>query len=354
MPTLELIDVWKSFGKVQVLKGINLKVEEGEFVVLLGPSGSGKTTLLRIIAGLEIQDRGHVKIGDKIVDNLTPRERNVAMVFQNYALYPHKTVFENIALPLQTRKMKKNEIESKVKEVASLLEIEELLDRYPRQLSGGQQQRVALARALVRRPQLFLLDEPLSNLDAKVRITTRTFLKKLQKDLKITTIYVTHDQSEAMALADRIAVIHEGIVQQYDTPLNLYEFPTNEFVAGFIGSPPINMIPAKAEKGKIRLLNGELEAYLDVEGEVKVGVRPENIKISEDGQLSGKVVVIEPLGSENIVTVILDNQEIKVKTSPDLKLKAGENVKLKVDKFLVFKEEKLVYPIPSALQPINP
>ncbi|MDP8022910.1 MAG: ABC transporter ATP-binding protein [Nitrososphaeria archaeon] len=354
MPTLELVDIWKSFGKVQVLKGVNLRVEEGEFVVLLGPSGSGKTTLLRIIAGLEIQDKGHVKIGEKIVDDLTPRERNVAMVFQNYALYPHKTVFENIALPLQTRKMKKDEIESKVKEVAGLLEIEGLLDRYPRQLSGGQQQRVALARALVRRPQLFLLDEPLSNLDAKVRITTRTFLKKLQKDLKITTIYVTHDQSEAMALADRIAVIHEGLVQQYDNPLNLYEYPANEFVAGFIGSPPINMIAARSEKGKIKLLNGELKTYVDFEGEVKVGIRPENIKISEDGQLSGKVLVIEPLGSESIITIVADSQEIKVKTSPEIKVKIGEDVKLRIDKFLVFKEGKLVYPTPSALQPITP
>jgi|OSPMetMinimDraft_2_1075162.scaffolds.fasta_scaffold14075_1 multiple sugar transport system ATP-binding protein len=354
MPTLELVNIWKTFGKVQVLKGVNLRVEEGEFVVLLGPSGSGKTTLLRIIAGLEVQDKGHVKIGEKIVDDLTPRERNVAMVFQNYALYPHKTVFENIALPLQTKKLKRDEIEKKVKEIAELLEIEELLDRYPRQLSGGQQQRVALARALVRRPQLFLLDEPLSNLDAKVRITTRTFLKKLQKDLKITTVYVTHDQSEAMALADRIAVIHEGVVQQYDNPLNLYEYPTNEFVAGFVGSPPINMISAVAEKGKIKLLNGEIEAYTDFEGEIKVGIRPENIKISEEGQLSGKVLVIEPLGSESIVTVMVDDQEIKIKTSPETKVNVGENIKLKISKFVVFKEGKLVYPNPSALQPITP
>ncbi len=351
MPTVELVDIWKSFGKVNVLKGVNLKVEEGEFVVLLGPSGSGKTTLLRIIAGLEYQDKGHVIIGGRVVDDLTPRERNIAMVFQNYALYPHKTVYENIALPLRTARMKQDDIDKRVRDVAALLQIEGLLDRYPRQLSGGQQQRVALARALVRRPTVFLMDEPLSNLDAKVRVMARTFLKRLQKELNITTIYVTHDQAEAMALADRIAVISDGVIQQYDTAKGLYLTPANEFVAGFIGSPPINFIKTTIENGTIKLWNRSIALDLAASGDVVLGIRPEHINISDDGPFDGEVVVSEPLGSETIITIKVDGDEIKARIGQEIDISAGQKIRFGFSRALIFKDGSLLKPILLSPQP---
>ncbi|MGC8631039.1 MAG: ABC transporter ATP-binding protein [Thermoprotei archaeon] len=351
MPEVRLENIRKSFGKNQILNGINLDVNNGEFLVLLGPSGSGKTTTLRIIAGLEIQDSGHVYIGDKLVDSMAPKDRDVAMVFQNYALYPHKTVAENIAMPLIAKKEKASVIEEKVEEIAKRLDISELLERYPRQLSGGQQQRVALARALVKEPEVFLMDEPLSNLDAKLRVSARTFLKALQKKLGITTIYVTHDQAEAMAMADRVALISDGLVQQLAPPEELYFRPVNEFVAGFLGSPSINMIDGESvESGStLKLLGSELKIPHKIsEGKVKIGIRPEDISISkEKGLVKAQVFVVEPLGSETLVTLeTSDGTRVVAKVLGDLKIKENETVWISINeaKILVFKDGYSVWP----------
>ncbi len=245
MSSVRLENITKIFPpNVVAVNNVNLKIEKGEFFVLLGPSGCGKTTTLRIIAGLEKPTKGRVYIDEQDVTDLPPRKRDVAMVFQTWALYPHMKVYDNIAFPLKLRKVPKDEIDRKVREVAKLLRIEELLDRYPKQLSGGQQQRVALARALVRNPRVWLMDEPLSNLDALLRVQMRAELKRLQKELKITTVYVTHDQVEAMTMADRIAVMNAGRVLQIGTPHEVYHYPKTKFVAGFIGSPPMNFIKA--------------------------------------------------------------------------------------------------------------
>ncbi|MEM0208548.1 MAG: ABC transporter ATP-binding protein, partial [Thermofilum sp.] len=238
-------DLVKTFGKVVAVNKVSFEARDGEFLVLLGPSGCGKTTTLRMVAGLETPDEGEIYIGDKLVNDLPPKDRDVAMVFQNYALYPHMKVFDNIAFPLKIKKLPKREIEARVKEVAEILGIAELLDRYPRQLSGGQQQRVAIARALVKRPRLLLLDEPFSNLDARIRISARAFVKRLQRELKITTILVTHDQQDAYSVADRLAVLRRGVVQQVGNVEDLLERPANLFVATFLGDPPMNVFEAK-------------------------------------------------------------------------------------------------------------
>ncbi|WP_449462833.1 ABC transporter ATP-binding protein [Tardisphaera miroshnichenkoae] len=350
MPSVRLEKISKSFGKNRVLNEVDLEVRDGEFMVLLGPSGSGKTTTLRIIAGLEIQDSGHVYIGDKLVDSLPPRERNVAMVFQNYALYPHKTVYENIAMPLMAKKVSPSEADKKIKEVAETLGISDLLDRYPRQLSGGQQQRVALARALVKEPDVFLMDEPLSNLDAKLRVSARTFLKSLQRRLGITTVYVTHDQAEAMAMADRVALISDGVVQQLGTPSELYFRPANEFVAGFLGSPPINLMKATVEGGIVKApgFSWKIEA-LGVEGEVVVGIRPEDITVNE-GETVGKVKVVEPLGSETIVTLEVAENALVARMLGNADVKEGSELKVSVSpsKLLLFKGGKRIWPPPAS------
>jgi len=351
MPEVRLENIRKSFGKNHILNGINLDVNNGEFLVLLGPSGSGKTTTLRIIAGLEVQDSGHVYIGSKLVDSMAPKDRDVAMVFQNYALYPHKTVAENIAMPLIAKKESASVIEGKVEEIAKRLDISELLERYPRQLSGGQQQRVALARALVKEPKVFLMDEPLSNLDAKLRVSARTFLKALQKKLGITTIYVTHDQAEAMAMADRVALISDGLVQQLASPEELYFRPVNEFVAGFLGSPSINMVNGESvESGSIlKLFGSELKISHKIgEGKVKIGIRPEDILISrEKGLVKAQVFVVEPLGSETLVTLeTSDGTRVVAKALGDLKIKENETVWISINesKILVFKDGYSVWP----------
>ena len=243
---VRLENIYKSFGSVEVVKGLDLEVQDGEFLVLLGASGSGKTTALRMIAGLEKVSSGSIRIGDRDVTNVLPKYRDVAMVFQSYALYPHMTVFANIAYPLTVRGQPKAEVEAAVKDVARQVQLDMLLDRYPRQLSGGQRQRVALARAMIRRPAAFLMDEPLSNLDAKLRGYMRAELKHMQHQLGITTLYVTHDQIEAMTLAHRVALLEKGVLQQLDTPANMYNAPANLFVAGFIGSPPMNFIGRRA------------------------------------------------------------------------------------------------------------
>lgn len=250
MAGVKLVNVWKQFGEVTAVKNMNLDIKDGEFMILLGPSGCGKTTTLRMISGLEEPTKGQIYIGDKLVADpekgvfVPPKDRDIAMVFQSYALYPHMTVYDNIAFPLKLRKVPKQEIDQRVREVAEMLGLTELLKRKPRELSGGQRQRVALGRAIVRKPQVFLMDEPLSNLDAKLRVKMRAELKKLQRQLGVTTIYVTHDQVEAMTMGDRIAVINAGELQQVGSPDEVYDKPANTFVAGFIGSPPMNSMDA--------------------------------------------------------------------------------------------------------------
>src|SRR5579863_9732950 len=253
MASMEIRDIRKSFGPVEVVRGVSIDIADGEFVVLVGPSGCGKSTLLRMIAGLENATGGEIRIGDRVVNDVPPKSRDIAMVFQNYALYPHMTVYKNMAFGLKLRGMPRAEINKRVGEAAKILEIEHLLERKPKQLSVGQRQRVAVGRAIVREPAAFLFDEPLSNLDAKLRVTTRAELKRLHQRLKTTTIYVTHDQEEAMTLGDRIVVMKDGLIQQADTPLQTYNRPANRFVAGFIGMPPMNFFD-----GTIRMTNGRL------------------------------------------------------------------------------------------------
>src|SRR3954464_766861 len=250
MATVEVRNVRKAFGATQILHGVSIEIPDGEFVILVGPSGCGKSTLLRMIAGLENVTSGEIRIGNRVVNNVPPKERDIAMVFQNYALYPHMTVADNMAFSLKLRGAPKSEIETRVSRAASILGLQKLLDRYPRQLSGGQRQRVARGRAIVRDPQVFLFDEPLSNLDAKLRVAMRAEIKELHQRLKTTTVYVTHDQIEAMTMADKIVVMHDGIVEQTGAPLELYDRPDNLFVAGFIGSPAMNFLKGRVEGGR--------------------------------------------------------------------------------------------------------
>ncbi len=349
MSSVRLENITKIFPpNVVAVNNVSLKIERGEFFVLLGPSGCGKTTTLRIIAGLEKPTRGRVYIDEQDVTDLPPRKRDVAMVFQTWALYPHMRVYDNIAFPLKLRKVPKDEIDRKVKEVAKLLRIEELLDRYPKQLSGGQQQRVALARALVRNPRVWLMDEPLSNLDALLRVQMRAELKRLQKELKITTVYVTHDQVEAMTMADRIAVMNAGRVLQIGTPHEVYHYPRTKFVAGFIGSPPMNFIRVvfdfkegsyvlRGESFTVKLpkeLGDVIRARVSEGTEVDLGVRPEHISISmaeEEGAIPATVYVVEPLGTETIVNVKIDDSLVKIKVSGELSLEPGTRIWIKFD-----------------------
>ena len=353
MASVELVNVTKRFGDVVAVNNVSLKVRSGEFFAILGPSGCGKTTLLRLIAGLETPDTGEIYIGGVLQNHLHPRDRDVAMVFQNYALYPHMTVLENIMFPLEVRRkqlgLTKEEIKKRAIYIASLLGIQELLNRYPRELSGGQQQRVALARALVRKPKVWLLDEPLSNLDAKLRVRMRGEIKSLQRKLGITTIYVTHDQAEAMSMADRIAIMHNGKVLQVGAPEELYERPSDTFVATFIGTPAMNLIECsimESEGG--RLIANCLGAKVSMEKEIArallasrrtefyMGIRPENLKISRMEPLGGptikgKVIIVEPLGSERIVTLDVNGHEVRVKAPREFKAETGDVVYLEVD-----------------------
>ncbi len=349
MAKVRLVNITKRFGDVVALNRVSFEVGDGEFFALLGPSGSGKTTTLRIIAGLEQPEEGELYIDDQLVNDVHPKDRNVAMVFQNYALYPHMTVFENIAFPLNVRKrelgLTNEEIRRRVHEVARLLQIENLLERYPRQLSGGQQQRVALARALIRKPKVWLLDEPLSNLDAKLRLTMRSELKRLQKTLKITAIYVTHDQVEAMSMADRVAVMNSGVILQVGSPTELYRRPKDVFVATFIGIPSMNIIECELidEGGstylKCRGIKHELEAELvnslrkNLSGnEVLLGIRPENICISSGQEgIKGKVVISETLGAEQVLTLEVGGNIIKAKAPSDKRFRIDEEVNLVFD-----------------------
>src|SRR5579871_2546924 len=305
MANVSIRTVRKSFGSTEVLHGVSVEIEDGEFVILVGPSGCGKSTLLRMIAGLENISGGEIAIGGRVVNNVAPKERDIAMVFQNYALYPHMTVRDNMAFSLSLAKAPKDLIESQVGRAAQILGLTPYLNRYPRQLSGGQRQRVAMGRAIVRNPQVFLFDEPLSNLDAKLRVAMRAEIKELHQRLETTTVYVTHDQIEAMTMADKIVVMNSGNVEQIGAPLDLYDRPDNVFVAGFIGSPAMNFLRGSVEGGSFRAEGGEAlplpGARNGSEGRPAVyGVRPEHFQLSPSG-LPAVVHVVEPTGSETQV-----------------------------------------------------
>jgi multiple sugar transport system ATP-binding protein len=307
LASVDIVNVKKSYGDQEVIHGVSIGIQDGDFVALVGPSGCGKSTLLRMIAGLEEITGGDIKIGSKVVNALQPKDRDIAMVFQNYALYPHKTVADNMGFALMLRKTPKAEIEARVKRAAEILDLVPYLNRYPRQLSGGQRQRVAMGRAIVRAPQVFLFDEPLSNLDAKLRVQMRAEIKELHQRLKTTTIYVTHDQVEAMTMADKIVVLHDGIVEQIGTPLELYDRPANLFVAGFIGSPAMNMFKGMIRAGaspRFELADGTVlplaKAPEGSDGsEAIYGIRPEHLSLG--GDLKVQVTVIEPTGAETQV-----------------------------------------------------
>lgn len=349
---IRIENLTKSYGKVKALDNFSLEVDPGEFMVLLGPSGCGKTTAVRCIAGLSYPNSGTIHIGDQLVNGLAPRDRDIAMVFQNYALYPHMSVYENIAFPLKMRKESKGNIHEKVEKISKLLEISQLIDRKPKELSGGQMQRVALGRALVREPKVFLMDEPLSNLDAKMRAYMRTEIKKLQRKVGITTIYITHDQIEAMSMADRIAIMDHGLIQQVGTPQEVYAKPANTFVAGFVGSPPMNFLECEVSRSNSHLLfeiSGSLvrsesnalrnvfdRLYREEESPAKVtlGFRPRDISFGTDqlrSDLTLKCILsfVEMLGDDTILEVNIGNNSMKVLTSgidAHQNLSVGQNV----------------------------
>ena len=303
MASVTIASVKKNFGEVPILHGVDIDIQDGSFTVLVGPSGCGKSTLLRMIAGLEQISAGEIRIGDKRVNDLPPKERDIAMVFQNYALYPHMTVRENMAFSLELAKESKANIDTKVNRAAEILALGPLLERYPRQLSGGQRQRVAMGRAIVRNPQVFLFDEPLSNLDAKLRVAMRSEIKELHQRLKTTSIYVTHDQIEAMTMGDKIVVMRDGRIEQAGSPLDLYDMPANQFVAGFIGSPAMNFLPCTVRRSggvsQIELSDGTLlhapQGCGGMDGQPAIfGTRPEHLTLANSGGISAKVVVMEP------------------------------------------------------------
>jgi multiple sugar transport system ATP-binding protein len=317
MASVSIRKVEKYFGTTHVIRGVSIEIADGEFCVLVGPSGCGKSTLLRMIAGLEEIGAGDIGIGDKVVNNIPPKERDIAMVFQNYALYPHMTVKDNMAFSLMLAKRPKPEIEERVKKAADILGLEPYLDRYPRQLSGGQRQRVAMGRAIVRNPQVFLFDEPLSNLDAKLRVQMRTEIKELHQRLRTTSIYVTHDQIEAMTMADKIVVLRDGIVEQIGSPLEVYDRPANTFVAGFIGSPAMNFIAGTVRRSGSSVVEFEGGLRLPVPTKARAedgqkvlyGIRPEHFERA-DGGLRGDIVVIEPTGADTQVFCKIAGQEV--------------------------------------------
>ena len=338
MASVEIRNVRKAFGPVQVLHGVNVDIADGEFVVLVGPSGCGKSTLLRMLAGLENITSGEIAIGPRVVNNVPPKDRDIAMVFQNYALYPHMTVFDNMAFSMKLAKAPKEVMEQEVGRAAKILGLEALLQRYPRQLSGGQRQRVAMGRAIVRNPQVFLFDEPLSNLDAKLRVQMRAEIKELHQRLRVTTVYVTHDQIEAMTMADKIVVMNGGHVEQAGPPLELYDRPANLFVAGFIGSPAMNFLQGEVAAGPggatVRVGGAVLAEAPPgtAPGPVVVGVRPERIALGAPGQGAvASVDLMEPTGLASIVHLDFGGQSIKTFTTERLTLKAGERVGMTVE-----------------------
>ncbi len=337
MAGVSLKGLGKSYGEVEVLRGVELEVADGEFVVLVGPSGCGKSTLLRCIAGLEVITEGELCIGGRRVNELAPRDRDVAMVFQSYALYPHMTVRRNMSFALEIRKTPAAEIEAAVGEAAAMLGLEPLLDRRPRALSGGQRQRVAIGRAIVRRPQVFLFDEPLSNLDAALRSQMRVELKRLHQQLQSTIIYVTHDQVEAMTLADRIVVLEGGVVQQVGSPRELYERPANRFVAGFIGSPAMNFLEATSRDGQLRA--GSLTLPSEHRGPVTLGIRPHDVQVRRGGGgARARVEVVERLGWELHLHLRLDGQPLTAQVEAHSlgEVRAGEELSVSLGRYYLF------------------
>jgi len=337
MKSVDIVNVKKRFGDVEVLHGVSVGMEEGSFVVLVGPSGCGKSTLLRMIAGLESVSEGDISIGGRVVNDVRPKDRDIAMVFQNYALYPQMTVAQNMAFSLELAKAPKSEITSKVKKASSILGLDALLDRLPMQLSGGQRQRVAMGRAIVRDPQVFLFDEPLSNLDAKLRVQMRGEIKSLQKRLGTTTVYVTHDQIEAMTMADKIVVMRDGRVEQVGAPLELFDRPANLFVASFIGSPAMNVIEGSvAEDGASFLANDGTTLALGTVPQaargrkVVLGVRPEHLRLNGPGAAAAEVVVTEPTGSETYVVATLAGGDVTFVLKERTSLVAGQRIMLSV------------------------
>lgn len=355
MASLTVANIEKIFGNTEVLKGVSLDIKDGEFIVLVGPSGCGKSTLLNLIAGLETITKGDIKIGDNIVNNIRPKDRDIAMVFQSYALYPNMNVRKNIAFGLETRKVPKEQVKETIERVANILQISELMDRKPAQLSGGQRQRVAMGRALARDPAIFLFDEPLSNLDAKLRVEMRLEIKMLHQKINTTIVYVTHDQIEAMTLADRIAIMKDGIIQQFDTPQQVYDNPSNLFVAGFIGSPAMNFIPCEVVKADgttgVALLNDQKKTFfvpikntvINLENmvgkEVIMGVRPEQIasgfyeqeKNKEIHEIESTIQVLEPTGPDTLVFIMINDTNVLCRVNPKAVKEPGQTMKLMVD-----------------------
>ena len=342
---VKLENLSKRWGKVVGAERINLEINDGEFVAFLGPSGCGKTTTLLMVAGIYKPTEGIINFDDKVVNIVAPKDRNIGMVFQSYALYPHMTVYQNISYPLKLQKTPKEEMKKRAQKVADMMDIGHLMDRKPAQLSGGQQQRVALGRALVKEPQLLLFDEPLSNLDARLRLSMRGEIKRLQVELGITSIYVTHDQVEAMTMADRVAVMKEGELQAYDPPDVLYDKPRTLFVAGFVGNPPMNLINVEVsrENGNYHVRTEGIDLIVPAErgekavgkGQVIMGIRPEDITIASTGlsagtdrDVSGEIYVVEPLGRDDLIDVRVGEISIRVLADPALKLKMGENITL--------------------------
>ncbi len=342
MAKIELSNVYKSYGKDRVIHGVDCEIADGEFLVIVGPSGCGKSTLLRMIAGLETITEGEISIGGRVVNELEPAERDIAMVFQNYALYPHMTVYNNMAYGLKIRGMPKAEIEARVQKAAAMLELAEYLPRKPRQLSGGQRQRVAMGRAIVREPSVFLFDEPLSNLDAKLRVQMRLEIKKLQQDLGITSVYVTHDQIEAMTLGHRLLVLNAGVVEQIGSPIELYERPASVFVAGFIGSPAMNLLASQVagDGGSVALPGGDrlaLPADLGARAAgraVTLGIRPEHLELAGNGNGLAHLTaqVIEQLGADTVIHGHFgdDRAELTVRLQGTVRLAPGEKLPLHV------------------------
>ena len=353
MASISMRHIYKIYpGDVTAVKDFNLEIEDKEFIILVGPSGCGKSTTLRMIAGLEEISKGELYIGDRLVNDVPPKDRDIAMVFQNYALYPHMTVYKNMAFGLELRKTPNDEIRRRVEEAARIRDLSHLLDRKPTALSGGQRQRVALGRAMVRNPAVFLLDEPLSNLDAKLRTSMRTEIIKLHKKLATTFIYVTHDQTEAMTMGDRIVVMRDGVIQQVDTPQNLYDYPCNIFVAGFIGSPQMNFLDGTLKKNgdqysvdlagtdiplpKAKTADGKLDAY--VGKSLKVGIRPEDMKDDEeflakhpDSKINAEVEVSELMGAEIYLYLTYQGQNLMARVAPTSKARRGSKVVMAMD-----------------------
>jgi len=347
MATVTFDHVWKRYGDVTAVKDLNLDIQDEEFLVLVGPSGCGKTTALRMIAGLEEISEGTLKIGDRVVNDLAPKDRDVAMVFQSYALYPHMSVYDNLAFGLKLRKVPKSEIDKRVRDAAGTIELGNLLDRKPKQLSGGQRQRVALGRAIVREPAVFLMDEPLSNLDAKLRVQTRAEIARLHQRLRTTVVYVTHDQVEAMTMGDRIAVMNFGVLQQVGPPQELYERPVNKFVAGFIGSPAMNFVNVKAEQdnGRLMLKNANFELPVpeklkpsleSAKGELTAGVRPEHFEIingtapNNAATLRATTDVVEFLGNEELLHVRVGEHDLVAIVDASHRVRPGDVLELAV------------------------